>query len=86
MELDDLEIRLAAHRVLVRMMQSEFDRSIEACLNKSKCGWADVPGWKRFQEEVGDSEISRRLFAEMLRAENDLLVAWTKMTRRWNRN
>lgn len=73
MQHEDLEIRLASHRVLVRMLQSEFDKSIEAFLNNAD--GVDVPGWRQFQAVVGDSQNTRRLFAKMLRAENDLLVA-----------
>ena len=35
-----------------------------------------MPGWDLFQQQVGDSDLSRRLFTEMMRAESSLLTAF----------
>lgn len=75
MEHEDLEIRLGAHRILVQVLQQDFDARITAFIQGSGDDAQDLPAWKMFRKQVGDSEATRRLFADMLRAENDLLVA-----------
>lgn len=72
----DLEVRMGAHRLLVRVLQEDFDRRMERFLNREhdpKQG--DFPGWTHFQTQVGDTDLARRLYVEMLRAEYDLLEA-----------
>ncbi len=72
---DDLEVRLGAHRILVQIMQSDFERRITAFLSGENDSQMQLPGWARFAEELGDDEDNRRLYADMLRAENELLGA-----------
>lgn len=79
LEHDDLEVRLESHRLLVQIIQHDFDARIAAFLdNQGGAGDADLPGWRLFRESVGDSQPTRRLYAAMMRAENDLLVALTR--------
>lgn len=76
MKHDDLEIRLGAHRIMIQIMQYDFDARIEAFLNDSGTdGTHDLPGWPLFRKQVGDTQTTRRLYADMLRAENDLITA-----------
>lgn len=74
---DDLEIRLEAHRLLIKVLQNRFDQRIIAFLNDENLegDHADLPGWSLFREKVEDTPSTRQLYAEMLRAEHDLLVA-----------
>ena len=37
----------------------------------------DLPGWDRYRRDVGNDDASRKLFAEMLKA-NDLRVQFRK--------
>ncbi|MFW6169606.1 MAG: hypothetical protein ACODAD_03885 [Planctomycetota bacterium] len=75
-EQDDLEVRLEAHRLLVRILQNRFDARLVAFLNDEDFqGASEFPGWRRFREKLGDSRLTRCLYADMLRAENDLLGA-----------
>jgi len=76
MEHEDLEIRLGAHRILVQVMQQDFDARIAAFIqDEGGSGTHDLAGWPMFREQLEDTEHTRRLYAEMLRAENDLIVA-----------
>ncbi len=76
MKHDDLEIRLESHRILVQVMQNEFDTRITAFLNgTSESVAAELPGWRLFCENVSSDRNARELYAEMLRAESDLLFA-----------
>ncbi len=74
---EDLEVRMAAHRILVQILQTEFDATINAFLSAQTADTgAKVPGWEPFKANVGDSANSRQLFANMLRAEYQLIVAF----------
>ncbi|MFO7901983.1 MAG: hypothetical protein R6U98_04935 [Pirellulaceae bacterium] len=78
-EHDDLEVRLEAHRLLVQVLQNRFDARIMAFLNEEDSqGAGELPGWRQFRERLGDSRPTRYLYADMLRAENDLLVALSR--------
>ncbi len=76
MHQEDLEIRLGAHRILVQVLQSDFDGRIAAFLDaRGGDGAHDLPGWHLFRDQVGDTPITRHLYADMLRTEQDLIEA-----------
>ncbi len=76
MQQDDLEIRLGSHRILVQVLQNDFDGRIAAFLDdRSGGGVHDLPGWRTFRDEVGDNNTTRHLYADMLRAEHELIEA-----------
>ncbi len=69
----DLETRMGAHRVLVRILQSDFDSQLKVFVQGVGDDRVDLPGWNLFSRTVGDSAATRRLFADMIRNEADLL-------------
>ncbi len=73
---DDLEVRLGAHRILVQVLQNDFDARIDAFLNDAKAEARDAfPAWLLFRQHVGGDRSARQLYADMLRSEADLLDA-----------
>ncbi len=73
---EDLEVRLGAQRVLVQVLQNDFDAQIDAFLNDTGAdGTHDLPGWHLFRQQVGGDQHARQLYADMLRSEADLLDA-----------
>ena len=73
---EDLEVRLAAQRILIRIVQDDFDTCVAAFIQGSDNVPADrFPGWRRFRERVSDDRAARRLFTDMIRAESALLTA-----------
>jgi hypothetical protein len=72
----DLETRSRARRVRSAIREQEHERRVAAFLAAEGPLADDVlPGWGRFRDEVGGDEEARRLFAEMQRAERELLAA-----------
>lgn len=77
----DFEIRWRARQILSRVLQDEFEARLAAFV-------ADVggkqqlvlPGWRRFQDLVGDDRDTRRMFAQMTRAEGELLAAYEQQS------
>jgi hypothetical protein len=79
MQDEDLEIRLGSHRVLLQLMQQDFDARIIAFLNATDADdLPEVPGWDIFRQRVDGGRAARELYAEMLRAESDLLTMLDK--------
>jgi hypothetical protein len=72
---EDLEIRMRAHRLLVQILQADFEQLINAFVNGRNEGERNLPGWPLLRSRLGDKPVARRLYAEMLRSENELLVA-----------
>ncbi len=70
---EDLEVRMAAHRVLVHIMQADFDAQLQAFIQGNEQADFELPGWQRFANLVGDKRATRRLFAAMVRDEPELL-------------
>ncbi len=68
----DLELRLAAYHVLLKIDQEQFDQLTESFLETGKSA-LHLPGWKSFQSQVGNTPTSRQLFLQMLRTEPKLL-------------
>jgi len=79
LEFDDLEVRLRAHRILVQIMQDDFESRIMAFLNDTSPDAAhNLPGWDAFHDQIEDSRPARALYADMLRAETGLIVAFDR--------
>lgn len=72
----DLEIRLGAQRVLVAIVQADFDARIAAFLDPASPPPDHLlAGWDLFQKQVESGISARQLFAEMIRTEAELLDA-----------
>jgi hypothetical protein len=69
----DLETRMGAHRVLVHIMQEDFDAQLQAFVEGKDGDGLHLPGWELFSRLVGDTAEARRLYAEMIRHEPELL-------------
>ena len=73
----DLEIRMRAHRILLKSLQSEFAAKIAAFISDVDSKEEhDLPGWKQFRKTIGSDRNARILFAEMLRRESGILEAF----------
>lgn len=72
----DAEVRRQSRRLLADRVKSELQLGI-AELRADKIGEhaQNLPGWKRYQKEVGTDVDARKLFAEMLTDEAALLFA-----------
>ena len=66
---EDLEVRLGAQRILVQVLQNDFDAQIDAFLNDTGADAThDLPGWQLFRQQVGGDQNARQLYADMLRS------------------
>lgn len=73
----DLEIRMRAHRILLKSLQSEFAAKIAAFISDVDGKEEhDLPGWKQFSKTIGSDRNIRILFADMLRRESEILEAF----------
>jgi len=73
---NDLELRYRARQIILELQS----RLVEEVLAQLESGdptvtAAVLPGWKRYSRLMGDSEETRRLFVEMVRAEPALMGA-----------
>ncbi|MGE0608474.1 MAG: hypothetical protein AB7O62_15365 [Pirellulales bacterium] len=66
----DAEIRLRCQRVLVDVMEQDYQARL-AAFAADKEGKSDhqLPGWDRFRGQIGEHPEARALFVEMLRAD-----------------
>lgn len=73
----DLEIRLRADQLLVAIAQTDLNRRLSAFLDDVD-GKQDhnLPGWKKFENLIGNDRDSRTYFAQMIRSETPLLQAY----------
>ncbi len=70
----DLEVRLEAQRIMIRILQDDFDARVTAFLNNTQADTSpQLPGWESFGTLVGSDFSARQLFAEMTRSEAELL-------------
>jgi hypothetical protein len=76
-ESPNLEVNTRAQRILAIVSRQSFEETIEAFLadNSGQRG-ATLPGWERARDRLGDSPESRRLFADVYRAEPALMEAY----------
>lgn len=71
----DREVRYRCERILILARQAELENRIKEFLNDAGSGQSyDFPSWDVFQKHYGDSRESRTTFADMQRAEPDLLA------------
>jgi len=70
----DLEIRLRARELLARMSHADLQRRLNAFIEdvegRQEHG---LPGWKEYEALVGGDKANRKLFADMVSEEIDLL-------------
>lgn len=72
----DIEIRLRAHALLIRLQRRNFEQQLADFLSDAEERRPHaLPGWKPLREAIGASRESRQLFVHMLRAEPRLLEA-----------
>ncbi len=72
---DDPEVGRRCRRILVRVLEADYGRRIEAMLADAEGGDHNLPGWSWYREAIGRDEASRRFFVGMLRAEPGLLAS-----------
>ena len=73
----DLEIRMRAHRILLKSLQSEFAAKIAAFISDVDGKEEhNLPGWKQFRKTIGGERNTRILFADMLRRESEILESF----------
>ncbi len=73
---DDAEVRVRARRILVRVLESDFQDRLEAfAAHYEDAGEQSLPAWDLFSADYGTSRLARELFVEMQRAEPEMLAA-----------
>ncbi len=77
LESPDLHVRRTCRRLLDRVLEADLRRRLDALLaDRDGTGQHDLPGWKRFQETIGNDPEARKLFADMLKTEGGLLESF----------
>lgn len=61
----DLEIRLSARTIRLTIENRLVDQQVAAFTSPKATATDSLPGWQRFEKRVGDSQQSRRLYADM---------------------
>lgn len=70
----DLEIRLRARALLSGMSHADLQRRLRAFIEDVEGQQEhDLPGWKEYQKLLGNDKVNRKLFAEMVKDEIELL-------------
>lgn len=72
----DREVRFRAERILNLIRKNDLERRLAAFIAGTGKDDYELPAWDRFQKAYGDTEVSRKLFVEMQRAEPELLAAF----------
>lgn len=72
---DDAEVRARCRRILSVVLDQDLQARLSAFDRGQAVAESPLPGWARFQKEVGDDPASRALFVEMVRAEPHLFEA-----------
>jgi len=70
----DREIRYRCERIYQIVAERDFQRRLTA-FTVGRSDGLDLPGWRRFRDRYGDDAETRSLFAEMQKAEGELLRA-----------
>ncbi len=73
----DREIRYRCERIFQIVGELDFQRRLTAFAAGRSDG-LDLPGWRRFRDLYGDEAETRGLFAEMQKAESELMQAVEK--------
>lgn len=72
----DREVRYRCERILLQIMQQDFELKLTAFLRDAGTGKrSDLPGWEGYKSSYGDTRETRLLFVEMQKAEPELLSA-----------
>ena len=71
----DREVRFRAQRILSVIRKNDLERRLAAFVAGTGKEDYELPAWDRFQKGFGDSELSRRMFVQMQRADPELLSA-----------
>jgi hypothetical protein len=70
----DLEVRLRARKLLAAMSHSDMQRRLEAFIEDIEGKKEhDLPAWKEYSKLLGSDKANRKLFAEMVTNEIDIL-------------
>jgi len=70
----DAEVRLRAQRILINVLEADFEARLEAFSNDINSSHSyDLPCWDPFRKLAGDSAAARLLFADAVRHESVLL-------------
>ena len=70
----DAEIRRGCRRVLADVMETDFQRRLQAFIDDPEGKQThDLPGWSRYREIAGDGPEARTLFASILKEEAGLM-------------
>ncbi len=72
---EDPEVRRRCRRILVRVLQADYERRIAALLADREGGDHDLPGWTWYRQAIGSDRNAREFFAAILRAEPGLLAS-----------
>jgi hypothetical protein len=70
----DREIRYRCERIFQIVGELDFHRRLTA-FTAGRSDGLDLPGWRRFRDLYGDGAETRSLFAEMQKAESELMQA-----------
>jgi hypothetical protein len=73
----DREIRYRCERIFQLVGELDFQRRLTA-FTAGRSDGLDLPGWRRFRDLYGDEAETRSLFAEMQKAESELMQAVEK--------
>ena len=73
----DREIRYRCERIFQIVGELDFQRRLTA-FTAGRSDGLDLPGWRRFRDLYGDGAETRSLFAEMQKAESELMQAVEK--------
>jgi len=70
----DAEVRLRAQRILISVLEADFDARLEAFSNDTRSSNSyDLPCWEQFRKLTGDTPAARLLFVDAVRHESVLL-------------
>ena len=70
---DDREVRFRAEQILNLIRKNDLERRLAAFVAGTATDDYELPAWNRFQKAYGDTEVSRRMFVDMQRADPELL-------------
>ena len=75
LQAEDPEVRRRCRRILVRVLQADYERRIAALLADQRGGDHHLPGWTWYRQAIGNDRSAREFFAAILRAEPGLLAS-----------
>jgi len=70
------EVRRRCRWILENVLQADFAARLDAFAADAKGEHDhDLPGWRRFREEIGDDAAAREFYVQLLRRESGLLIS-----------